>query len=124
VAGEADDDLPMFWCGDVAEGGGRSCLEIDRDGLCDMDALAEENDSTEIKELFVFHGGGHHTDSFAFDQRVSSPTGERAILPFDRHMQRLPKRAKADRIQPFGLWLHKRVSTLARTVERNLREVN
>lgn len=93
IASEADDGLQMFYCGDVAEGGGRSCLEIDSDGLCDMDALAKENNSTEIKELFVFHGGGHHTDSFAFDQRVSSPTGER-------------------------------VSTLAKTVERNLREVN
>ena len=88
-----------------------------------MDALAEENDSTEIKDLFVFHGGGNHTDSFAFDQRVSSLTGERAILPFDRDMQRLPKRVKADKIRALGRGCTS-ASPRRRHVERNLREVN
>ncbi|MBN8467685.1 hypothetical protein JYJ95_14285 [Corallococcus exiguus] len=108
VGGGADQDLPMFLCGNVT-GGGWSCLEV-------ADDLYERDD------LVVFHGGWHTSRSFAFDPRVGSPTGELAIIPFDEGMEKLPRPMKRERVQPFGLWLHKRVVQLVRIAERNLHE--
>ncbi|WP_158501800.1 hypothetical protein [Vitiosangium sp. GDMCC 1.1324] len=51
-----------------------------------------------------------------------SATGELAIIPFDESMDKLPRPMKRERVQPFGTWLHKRVSQLVRTAEANLRE--
>lgn len=59
--------------------------------------------------------------AFAFDSRTTT-TGERAIHPFDEGTPSLPKETRPERIQPFGLWLHRRVTQLTRTAERNLRE--
>ncbi|MCP3138268.1 hypothetical protein [Pyxidicoccus xibeiensis] len=116
-----DDELPSFLCGNIA-GGGWSCLEI-ADELYDTDSLVEATGNTDLEDLQVFHGGWHTHRSFAFDPRAVSPTGERPIIPFDESLQKLPRATKAERIQPFGLWLHKHVSRLVRTAERNLREV-
>lgn len=121
VGNSVDQDLPMFMCGNVT-GGGWSCLEIG-DDIYEMDGLVDATGNTDLEDLIVFHGGWHTGRSFAFDSRVVSATGERAIIPFDESMQKLPRPMKRERVQPFGLWLHKRVTQLVRTVEGNLREV-
>lgn len=123
LAGEADEGLSMFYCGNVT-GGGWSCLEIDSAGTYEIDELVEATGIEELENLFVFHGGWHDGRSFAFDWRESSPSGEYAIIPFDENIQELPKPTKPARIEPFGQWLYKRVSALTRIAERNLREVN
>ncbi|WP_242588443.1 hypothetical protein [Corallococcus macrosporus] len=121
VGSGADQDLPMFLCGNVT-GGGWSCLEI-ADDVYDIEGLVEATGNTELENLRVFHGGWHTSRSFAFDARVVSPTGEQAIIPFDEGEAELPRPMKRERVQPFGLWLHKRVAQLARTAEENLREM-
>ncbi|WP_239469936.1 hypothetical protein [Archangium violaceum] len=120
VGSGADDDLPMFLCGNVT-GGGWSCLEVSND-LYEMDDLVEATGNTDLEELLVFHGGWHTRKSFAFDCRVASPSGELAIIPFDESIEKLPRPMKPERVQPFGTWLHKRVSELIRTAEANLHE--
>ncbi|MHA7630772.1 hypothetical protein [Corallococcus sp. M7] len=118
VGSGADQGLPMFLCGNVT-GGGWSCLEVAED-LYAMDDLVEATGNTDLEDLMVFHGGWHTSRSFAFDPRVGSATGELAIIPFDEGMEKLPRPMKRERVQPFGLWLHKRVTQLVRTAERNL----
>ncbi|WP_158616128.1 MULTISPECIES: hypothetical protein [Corallococcus] len=85
--------------------------------------LVEATGNADLEALFVFHGGWHTFKSFAFDSRVVSTTGERAIIPFDESMQKPPRPMKRERVQPFGLWLHKRASQLVRTAEGKLREL-
>jgi|GEM_PF-3565881 len=121
--GQADEGLAMFYCGNVT-GGGWSCLEIVGEGDYEIDDLVEATGNEELEQLLVFHGGWHDGTSWAFDQRVSSPSGEYAIIPFDESMDALPKQMKPERIVPFGDWLYKRVVSLTRIAERNLREVN
>ncbi|WP_224370953.1 hypothetical protein [Hyalangium versicolor] len=123
LSGQADDGLSMFYCGNVT-GGGWSCLEIDESGTYEMSDLVEATGNEELENLFVFHGGWHTGLSFAFDWRESSPSGEFAIIPFDESIQEMPKPTKRERIEPFGQWLYKRVTSLARIAERNLRELN
>ncbi|WP_244227776.1 hypothetical protein [Corallococcus aberystwythensis] len=120
VGSGADQDLPMFLCGNVT-GGGWSCLEI-ADDLYAMDDLVEATGNTDLEDLLVFHGGWHTSRSFAFDSRVVSAAGELSIIPFDEGMEKLPRPMKRERVQPFGLWLHKRVTQFVRTAEGNLRE--
>ncbi|RKH08958.1 hypothetical protein D7V97_17980 [Corallococcus sp. CA053C] len=121
--GQADKDLPMFYCGNVT-GGGWSCLEIDSNSDYPIDDLVELTGNADFEDLFVFHGGWHHDRSFAFDPREVSATGEQAIIPFDDNITRLPRRVKPERIVPFGHWLYKRVVSLTKVAERNLRELS
>ncbi|RKH56218.1 hypothetical protein D7V93_20690 [Corallococcus llansteffanensis] len=121
--GQADKDLPMFYCGNVT-GGGWSCLEIDSNSDYPIDDLVELTGNADFEDLFVFHGGWHHDRSFAFDPREVSATGEQAIIPFDDNITRLPRRMKPERIVPFGHWLYKRVVSLTKVAERNLRELS
>ncbi|MCY1017093.1 hypothetical protein [Pyxidicoccus sp. MSG2] len=120
--GAADAGLEMFYCGNVT-GGGWSCLEIDSDSDYSMDDQVEATGNEELENLFVFHGGWHQDRSWAFDQRVSSPGGEYAVIPFGDNLQDLPRPVKPERIVPFGLWLYKRVVALTRIAETNLREL-
>ncbi|RKG69877.1 hypothetical protein D7V80_07270 [Corallococcus sp. CA054B] len=120
VGSGADQDLPMFLCGNVT-GGGWSCLEVAED-LYAMEDLVEATGNPDLEDLLVFHGGWHTSRSFAFDPCVESATGELAIIPFDEGLEKLPRPMKRERVQPFGLWLHKRVTQLVRIAERNLRE--
>lgn len=120
--GEANAGLDMFYCGNVT-GGGWSCLEIPEPGDYDITDQAEATGNEALKQLHVFHGGWHTGCSWAFDQRVKSPTGEFAIIAFDDTLEALPRRAKPERIIPFGDWLYKRVVLLTRIAERNLREL-
>ncbi|WP_338871813.1 hypothetical protein [Myxococcus stipitatus] len=121
VLGEnVDKGLPGFPCGNVS-GGGWSCLEVG-DDIYDIRELARATRNPALGSLEVFHGGWHTGRAFAFDSRTSSTTGERAIHPFDEGTPSLPKESRPERIQPFGLWLHRRVTQLTRTAERNLRE--
>ncbi|WPB72900.1 hypothetical protein KYC5002_28035 [Archangium violaceum] len=120
--GAADEGLEMFYCGNVT-GGGWSCLEIDSNSDYSLDEQVEATGNEELENLFVFHGGWHQDRSWAFDQRVSSPTGEHAVIPFSDNLQKLPKRVKPERIVPFGLWLYKRVAALTKVAEKNLREL-
>ncbi len=122
LEGAADEGLAMFYCGNVT-GGGWSCLEIDSDSDYSLDDQVEVTGNEELENLFVFHGGWHHDRSWAFDQRVASPTGEYAIIPFDDTLEKLPREAKPERIVPFGLWLYKRVAALTKVAEKNLREL-
>ncbi|QSQ28384.1 hypothetical protein JY651_35060 [Pyxidicoccus parkwayensis] len=120
--GTADLGLEMFYCGDVT-GGGWSCLEVDSDSGYSTDGLVEATGNEELEDLFVFHGGQHQDRSWALDRRVSSPTGEFAVIPFSDTLEKLPRLAKPERIVPFGHWLYKRVVALTRIAEKNLREL-
>jgi hypothetical protein len=109
----------MFYCGNVS-GGGWSCLEIGEQ-LYDLDGLIAATKQRELAVLHVFAGGWHDDKSFAFDTRTSSPTGEHPIVAFG---EGAPKLAKSGaKPVAFGVWLHARVSKLAKTVERNLRDL-
>ncbi|WP_228557690.1 hypothetical protein [Myxococcus sp. AB056] len=121
VDNAVDNGLPTFPCGNVS-GGGWSCLEI-ADDVYDLDGLVAATGNAELERLSVFHGGWHTGRSFAFDLRTKSPTREHAVVGFDESIQKLPRMTKPERIQPFGFWLHKRVTQLTRIVEGNLREV-
>jgi hypothetical protein len=121
--GAADQGLAMFNCGDVT-GGGWSCLEVDSDSGYSLDGQVEATGNEELEDLFVFHGGLHQDRSWALDQRVSSPTGEYAVIPFSDSLEKLPKPVKPERIVPFGLWLYKRVAALTKVAEKNLRELS
>lgn len=116
---EADADLEMFYCGNVS-GGGWSCLEIG-EHLYDMDGLIAATGQRELAALHVFAGGWHDDKSFAFDTRTSSPTGEHPIVAFGEAEARLAK--PGAKPVAFGVWLHARVSKLAKIIERNLREL-
>ncbi len=120
--GQADAGLSMFYCGNVT-GGGWSCLELPEAGDYDIAEQAEATGNEALNQLHVFHGGWHTGYSWAFDQRVKSPAGEFAIIPFDDTLESLPRQAKPERIVPFGDWLYKRVVSLTRIAERNLREL-
>ncbi|MFF1651005.1 hypothetical protein [Streptomyces sp. NPDC058240] len=119
---EACAGLDMFYCGNVS-GGGWSCLEIDSAGTYDTDDHADAVDNPELAELFVFHGGWHYDQSFAFDQRVCSPSGEHPVVPFSDTLECLPPPALPSTVEPFGMWLYHRVSDLAEQAERNLCEL-
>lgn len=121
--GAADEGLAMFYCGNVT-GGGWSCLEVDSDSDYSLDDQVEATGNEELADLFVFHGGWHQDRSWAFDPRVSSPTGEYAVIPFSDSLEKLPRPAKPERIVPFGLWLYKRVAALTKVAEKNLRELS
>ncbi|MET0405091.1 MAG: hypothetical protein ABW123_21935, partial [Cystobacter sp.] len=118
---DADAGLDGFYCGNVT-GGGWSCLEIPEPGDFSMEEHAEATENEELNQLLVFHGGWHSGCSWAFDQRVKSPAGEFAIVPFEDTMDKMPRRMKPERVVPFGDWLYKRVVSLTRIAERNLRE--
>ncbi|MFY1832024.1 hypothetical protein ACN47A_39355 [Myxococcus fulvus] len=117
----ASEDLPGFYCGNVT-GGGWSCLEISAD-VYDIGGLVDATGNDELEDLEPFHGGWDINRSFAFDNRSSNAAGERAIVPFDENTTDMPRKTPVSRIQPFGLWMHKRVSHLTRVAERNLRDL-
>ena len=99
--GQADAGLAMFSCGNVT-GGGWSCLELPEAGDYDIAAQAEATGNAALNQLHVFHGGWHTGRSWAFDQRVKSPTGEFAIIAFDDTLESLPRQTKPERIVSFG----------------------
>jgi hypothetical protein len=120
VDSQADEDLAMFYCGNVS-GGGWSCMEI-ADDLYDTSELGKALGEPELGKLEVFHGGWHHDKSFAFDSRKVDGSGERAIVAFGEEItSELGPTPKA--VKPFGDWLYARTVSLAKTVERNLREL-
>ncbi len=119
LAGTADDDLPMFYCGNVT-GGGWSPLEI-APALYDLTDVVEATGDASLNALEVFHGGWDRGLAFAFDKRAADDAGEHPILPFDDGDPSLPKRPKKP--VPFGDWLFARVEKLTRVAERNLREL-
>jgi hypothetical protein len=123
VSGQASDGMPTFYCGNVS-GGGWSCLEIDSDLYFDIDDLVEASGNDDLEDLLVFHGGWHTDCSWAFDLRSTSPSGERAVVPFDDNMEKMPRRTPADKIVPFGTWLYKHVVKLAKTMEQNTLDLN
>ena len=118
LSSEADQDLSMFYCGNVS-GGGWSCLEV-ADDLYDTAELAKIMKVPDLAKLHVFHGGWHTGHGFAFDERVATKTNEHLIVPFDEGE---PALAKSANVVPFGMWLWKRVDKLTRIAERNLREL-
>ncbi len=119
LAGEAGEDLPCFYCGNVS-GGGWSPLEIS-EGQYELEDLIEATGDASLSALQVFHGGWHTGYSFAFDTRTASPDGEHAIVPFDEGAPSLPKKAK---VVPFGNWLYARVKAQLAIVEKNLNELD
>ncbi|MCP3060168.1 hypothetical protein LXT21_15395 [Myxococcus sp. K38C18041901] len=121
LATNASEDLPGFYCGNVT-GGGWSCLEISAD-VYDIGNLVDATGNDELEDLEPFHGGWDINRSFAFDNRASNAAGERAIVPFDENTSDMPKKTPVSRIQPFGLWMHQRVSQMTRIAERNLRDL-
>ncbi|MBZ4398142.1 hypothetical protein K8640_13180 [Myxococcus sp. XM-1-1-1] len=121
ISANADEDLPCFHAGNVT-GGGWSCMEI-ADDVYDINDLVEASGNEALEDLQPFHGGWHVDRSFAFDNRSVNAAGERAIVAFDESITDLPKKTPVGRIQPFGSWLHKRVSLLTSIAESNLSEL-
>lgn len=114
----ASEELRCFYCGNMS-GGGWSPLEVSENQY-DMDDLIEATGDESLEALEVFHGGWHDGCAFAFDSRHSDDGGELAIVPFDETDPKLPKKSK---VVPFRNWLHQRVVSQLRIVEKNIAEL-